>query len=285
MASPAEPILPPELERMIFEICAQSLPVFTTRLMLVARRVNQWVEPFLYRVICIGIYSAVPGFPLFTPENFASMMARKSPEFLRKAVRHFMIEDGSGYPSGGRDFLNICTEVEDLWLPYEDKSSVPSIQVLPLRRLEIDFSQFFRLPLSCKALSGLTHLALDDTPADYDLACTTFLALPKLTHLSFDGAFQFIRERVDQMLESLPLLGVMAAFAYDIDSFDHYSKWHITTDPRFVVLVPRPDFNRDWHSGARGGPDYWTNAENFVAKRRAGKIDPPGYMCECEWIY
>jgi hypothetical protein len=36
------PILPPELERGIFEICAISRPVSIPNLMLVAQRVKEW---------------------------------------------------------------------------------------------------------------------------------------------------------------------------------------------------------------------------------------------------
>ncbi|KAK7051870.1 hypothetical protein R3P38DRAFT_2684516 [Favolaschia claudopus] len=287
MSSPTEidPFLPIELERIIFQLCAQSLPVFTPQLMLVARRVKEWVEPFLYRVICIGLDSAAPGFPLFTPDTFTCMMTRKSPKFLRSAVRHFMVEDGSEYPV--RELLNICTEIEDLWLPLQDGSYVPIIQVLPLRRLGIDFRQFLRLPLTCRALSGLTHLAFTDslteTPGEYDAACAAFLALPKLTHLSFDGGIhsQFIRERIGQILESLPSLHVVVAFAYHI--FDFTGNRRIaTTDPRFVAFL-RPDFSLDWHAGARGGADYWTDAENSVAKRRAGESDFFHFLCN-SWL-
>ncbi|KAK7023290.1 hypothetical protein R3P38DRAFT_1103822 [Favolaschia claudopus] len=193
-----------------------------------------------------------------------------------------MVEDGGEYPD--RDFLNTRTEIENLWLPFQDENYVPLIQVLPLRRLGTDFRQFLRLPLTCRALSGLTHLAfpesLTETPRDYDAACAAFLALPKLTHLSFDGGFQFIQERVDRILESLPSLCVMVTFAYHIHDFIG-DRRTTSTDLRFVAYFPRPDFNLDWHAGAQGGADYWANAENFVAKRRAGEIDPLNYVCVC----
>ncbi|KAJ7629850.1 hypothetical protein B0H17DRAFT_1091096 [Mycena rosella] len=63
------PALPPELERQIFEICALFRPVSIPKLMLVAWRVKQWIEPILYRTVVIGALESATRdteFPVFT---------------------------------------------------------------------------------------------------------------------------------------------------------------------------------------------------------------------------
>ncbi|KAJ6550049.1 hypothetical protein B0H19DRAFT_1160293 [Mycena capillaripes] len=46
-------ILPPELERLIFEIAALESPKSMPALILVARRVQIWIEPLLYGVLAL----------------------------------------------------------------------------------------------------------------------------------------------------------------------------------------------------------------------------------------
>ncbi|KAJ6476352.1 hypothetical protein C8R45DRAFT_1102610 [Mycena sanguinolenta] len=49
-----EPVLPPELECEIFEVAARLDFYIIPSLLRVARRVRQWVEPFLYKVVVIN---------------------------------------------------------------------------------------------------------------------------------------------------------------------------------------------------------------------------------------
>ncbi|KIM38616.1 hypothetical protein M413DRAFT_447609 [Hebeloma cylindrosporum] len=49
------PKLPPELEREIFEICAFDCTEMCTVLVLVAKRVNTWIDPILLSTVCFSI--------------------------------------------------------------------------------------------------------------------------------------------------------------------------------------------------------------------------------------
>ncbi|KAK7051746.1 hypothetical protein R3P38DRAFT_2857187 [Favolaschia claudopus] len=273
----SEPILPLELERIIFESCATSLPVFIPQLMLVAYRVKEWVEPILYCVICIGLDSPVPSFPHLKPEAISFIMNKKSPDFLRNTVRHFMVENDLG--ATGKQLLELCPTVQSLSIPFEGEEWDPIIVILPLRRLDVDFRQFLRLPPTCAAFSCLTHLFLNGSPPNEKAACMALMALPKLTHLSLNCTRLFVLTNSHRILHSLPSLCVLVIFGSGV--------WHWrkvlqlpTRDLRFVMIIPAPDFTQDWHSGAGGGTDYWSTAGNFVAKRRAGEIDPLTYVCD-----
>ncbi|KAF7369482.1 hypothetical protein MVEN_00277900 [Mycena venus] len=84
-------MLPLELERDIFELCALSWPISIPKLMLVARCVKEWVEPLLYRIIALGPYGTVTGNPCFTDNIISSAIHQKPPTFFHSAVRHLML--------------------------------------------------------------------------------------------------------------------------------------------------------------------------------------------------
>ncbi|KAJ7059505.1 hypothetical protein C8F01DRAFT_1295466 [Mycena amicta] len=81
-----DPHFPPELEREIFETAAEMRWNDVPDLRLVARRVHEWLEPFLYRNIHISEHT------ISTPEEFLGIAASKSPEFLARAVRRVTIQ-------------------------------------------------------------------------------------------------------------------------------------------------------------------------------------------------
>jgi hypothetical protein len=46
----------------------------------------------------------------------------------------------------------------------------------------------------------------------------------------------------------------------------------LSEDVRFVCIEQK-DRRLDWLRGAHGDKDYWTRAEEFIASKRAGRID------------
>ncbi|KAJ6463149.1 hypothetical protein C8R47DRAFT_1202082 [Mycena vitilis] len=53
----------------------------------------------------------------------------------------------------------------------------------------------------------------------------------------------------------------------------------LAEDVRFVSMV-----SDDWVMGALAGVDYWTRAEDFIAKRRSGEINSLEYFVDGEDI-
>ncbi|KAJ6534527.1 hypothetical protein DFH09DRAFT_1092117 [Mycena vulgaris] len=53
----------------------------------------------------------------------------------------------------------------------------------------------------------------------------------------------------------------------------------LVRDTCFVVMRCR-EYVKDWQMGAHTGPDYWTRAEDFIAKCRSGEIDFLQYAIE-----
>ncbi|KAF7340658.1 hypothetical protein MSAN_02137800 [Mycena sanguinolenta] len=180
----ASPLFPRELEREIFEICALSQPVFIPKVMLVAQRVKEWIEPLLYRTIVLGF--RVPGVPSLPYHIVSSVICRKPKVFFHKAVRHLLVFTAL-YPTREVDsMLSLCTGVEDIWLFNARKALIPLVRSLPLKRLYVGFES---LPSpTLPMFSRLTHLHLR-VDQKMNLICAFVEALTALTHLSLTDSF------------------------------------------------------------------------------------------------
>ncbi|KAF7377246.1 hypothetical protein MSAN_00144900 [Mycena sanguinolenta] len=54
---------------------------------------------------------------------------------------------------------------------------------------------------------------------------------------------------------------------------DEYNVAELTQDPRFVVVVCS-EYCEDWVKGVQTGDDYWSRAEDHIAKRKSGQVNP-----------
>ncbi|KAJ7061751.1 hypothetical protein C8F01DRAFT_1252528 [Mycena amicta] len=127
------PILPFEIEGIIFETAAFSRPKQVPTLMLVAWRVHQWVEPLLYRTLSIRIpplnFFPMLEIPNITLTHLTHLIASKDATFL-DAVRNVAIP----LNMGKQDLERTC-------------SAFPNIETL-----------FARCPLRHPALPQLRRL-------------------------------------------------------------------------------------------------------------------------------
>jgi hypothetical protein len=97
------PKLTHDVERLIFEVAAKWPGVKPTRicnLMLVARRVHAWLEPFLYESIHITKQNIDPAL---------QAMASKPPDFLRANVKTLMLDNTSRRST--EEILRMCPGV------------------------------------------------------------------------------------------------------------------------------------------------------------------------------
>ncbi|KAJ7096939.1 hypothetical protein C8R44DRAFT_748718 [Mycena epipterygia] len=108
-------ILPPELERVVFEISALSHPKSILNLLRVARRVKHWVEPLLYRTLVIQrTAESTDLFPSCNPETFIQIARRHPAPFLRDTVRNLLV----WMPSTEEAYaiVSACSRVENLYI-------------------------------------------------------------------------------------------------------------------------------------------------------------------------
>jgi len=288
------PVLPPELEREIFEICALSRPVSIPKLMLIAQRVKDWVEPLLYRTMAVDYGRPVPGLgvPDYTLKAVLAAIHTKPPAFFPHAVRNLMLcawyDSTADELSAVETILRACTSVENLSVPQIPDALIPLVACLPLKHLYASCKLLLRaLPPTDAFFSRLTHIELEDVFEDKDdveTACTTLTALPHLTHVSFTSPELIpICPRLLKSCMALRVLICFLHYALDYSDENHAHAPTLVKDVRFVVMGCG-DLLEEWYAGVRHSADYWTHgadywrrAEIFIAKRRAREIDPLQY--------
>ncbi|KAJ6574383.1 hypothetical protein B0H19DRAFT_1371472 [Mycena capillaripes] len=283
MAEPKfHPDLPTELERAIFEIAAQARPLSIARFMRVAQRVKVWLEPLLYRTIAICLHRDELQRLDFGHPTFPSDRIHKSMQFPGHLVRHLLLWDISVEDAGV--MLSACRSIENLWIHdivVGDGQLFSVIENLPLTHLYCNISNLFgpqrRIDCSHRLFSKITHLSVFDSTLRNSITekmPTELRLIPHLTHLSFwDEAFVEICLLLLRGCKSLlvlvvlePALRRLAVMKRNPDELE------LAKDPRFVAMGCRSE-SKDWTTGAHTGIDYWSRAEDFIAKRRSGEID------------
>ncbi|KAJ7168471.1 hypothetical protein C8R46DRAFT_1091739 [Mycena filopes] len=274
-------ILPPELEREIFEFAALSRPVTIPKLMLVAWHVKEWVEPLLYRTIAFE--DPIDGYPAFTVDILLSAIRSKPAAFFHDAVRNLNLNHTDVSIEDAVRIVSLCSRLENAvaygsvllagnpHLPLKRATTIlrqildPSDSGTPLSQAH------FAHPL----LSNLTHLEVWDFLRGSQADDWTGLAtLPRLTHLAFNAFIKFpVFKHILEKSSTLEILLLLTPYsptqATEAGSQDDES---FVQDVRFAVML-HSGSTRDWQIGAHGGRDYWKRAEEFVASRRAGRVN------------
>ncbi|KAJ7620361.1 hypothetical protein FB45DRAFT_1094488 [Roridomyces roridus] len=264
------PVFPPEIERHIFELSALARPVLVPKLIFVAWRIKQWIEPILYRTIVLGrARSTMDGYPAFTSEALLSAIQTKAPGFIATAVQNLSIYDSA---AGYEEILSACTGVTNLRVLSLDTAFSAHIPSTLTQLYVYDFPH----ESSAFLFSQLTHLdvmGLNFLDIDLDAFHSSVALLPHLTHVSFsdrDYTPIFLR-----LLRGCPKIEVF--FYCDQDDEPLLDQETLAEDPRFVVLRLRAgtmwNWDYDWLMGVHCGRDYWYRVERFIQKRRSGEVD------------
>ncbi|KAJ6574439.1 hypothetical protein B0H19DRAFT_1124492 [Mycena capillaripes] len=282
-ASLSTTVFPPELERYIFEICGRSRPVVIPKLMLVAWRVLEWIEPLLYHTIAVQYTAAIDDYPIFTWPVLLAAIRSKPASFFHYSVHNICILFNDELQANVETLLSVCTGVQNLSiLRGIDGTTIDEMALITRLRLTHFYgtlnSVASRPPPTHPSFAYITHLGLKSWDATWPpddlmlLNCDHLSFMPRLTHLSFDGS-GYIQKSL-HILETCKFLRVLVAFHVYSPPSDIGA---LSRDLRFVAMR-NDNFLRDWQKGALTGVDYWARAEDFIAKRRSGEIDALEYM-------
>ncbi|KAJ6504505.1 hypothetical protein DFH09DRAFT_1201308 [Mycena vulgaris] len=271
--------LPPELERQIFEVAAalyiSSIPAFLR----VARRVKIWIEPLLYRVLCIYLSSSDHEPQTLSLDVIHTMMDAKSASFFQAHVRHVQF---TGYfpPQRMEKVLSVCKNVVNISLSdaihWETPTLLRLLKALPLQQLSVKLQQLFPDPLavdfSHTMFSNITHLEICDRVRGWETSWPGLALIPRLTHLSVDNDTipNPIYQDVLECCKDLQVLVLVYETRMSLVA-RALARAELATDPRFVMLVWSS--RRRWAEGVRTGDDCWARAEALVSQRRAGETD------------
>ncbi|KAJ6476747.1 hypothetical protein C8R47DRAFT_1141340 [Mycena vitilis] len=287
------PVLPAELEREIFEVASLSWPRSIPRFMLVAWRVYAWVEPLLYRVVIVDDRDkSSPGtHPLAIKSSILlSLIDTKPSSFFKDNVRHLLLFSHGMAAKAEADVLAACSNVEDLWWSSRAHASVSLIK-MPLKRLHCRLNHVFdfRIHFGHGVFTSVTHLEIFDKIQPEGGTMEVWGAmtrLPHLTHLAFnDTAYLPMCLVLLPTWDSLQVLAILLYYwAYrNPVLLEECGVAELAQDARLVTMSSDSDKSlEDWIMGAYAGVDYWSRAEEFIAKQRSGEINPLRYFVDGE---
>ncbi|KAF8645119.1 hypothetical protein AX16_007948 [Volvariella volvacea WC 439] len=261
--SHADPILPPELEELIFKLAAWGDRAHAPRLLLVAHRVHYWVEPIVYdTIVCSSHCEWHPLCPQPPVARYAGH------------VRHLLLVD-LDIDDHCWEHLSACRRVEDLaiWAELTPKT-ISWISGLPLKRLSVHIEDLFRdgtLDFRHPVFFNITHLdILDDI--DFWGRLDELPLLPDLTHLSLNGP-NVDYATVDHILKNCKRLRVLFLV--------HGNKYLDTLPQDRRIVVPEHlgghdgrvvnEWVDEWKLGCVAGEDYWERADRLVASREQAR--------------
>ncbi|KAJ7798728.1 hypothetical protein B0H14DRAFT_3543983 [Mycena olivaceomarginata] len=256
----ADPYLPPELERQIFEITALSCPKDIPTLMHISRRIKYWVEPLLYRL------------PPVTTADLLDHITTKSPSFFGSSVTHFYF-DGDIPISTLDAILGACLGIDNLvFAPgtYNTQYQQFLSRLRCLRRLATFLRSLFQgpfdftVPLFC----NITHLEIWENYAALQAEiCTGLARMPRLTHLALNTVASVVLALHPRLLGHMRLYAIV----FFVRHRPNPTPLGVD-DARFVCIVRDSCFT-DWFHGATSGLDFWALADALITARRAGKVN------------
>ncbi|KAJ7045278.1 hypothetical protein C8F04DRAFT_1388810 [Mycena alexandri] len=258
------PALPPELECAIFAYAAlgrsaTEIPV----LFLVARRVKEWIEPFLlYRTVLLPTNS--PEFegdasPRISSDIFLDALATKPPSFFESVVRHLFIPQDA-HTSNIGPILTVCRGVTTLFAgcnlrPHRELLAFNSLERLSIRLGEL-FPDTQPVNLLSPMFANITHLELLDTSPSgrfVNSVCEVVGRIAQLTHLAFN-CVEFCAALPRYIRRSLRCV-VLRHRWHDLRT-PHDGGAALGHDARFVCVAGWAGYEADWLRGVNGGDDY-----------------------------
>ncbi|KIK13990.1 hypothetical protein PISMIDRAFT_17614 [Pisolithus microcarpus 441] len=257
--------LPVEIEQMIFLLCAEHEDRHTY--LLVARRVQLWLEPILYRIVHL------------TTEKVAKKFlhsVKSHPKFAETTVKVLFFRATVEIETAGT-ILKVCNGIEDLTLriPCHLIGKNPLLGPLDalqqLHTLSVDLASIFNnrviyLP-NIDVLHRVTHLHISNAWASWQGGSQTIGVeeLEQVTHLSIH--FSTMRTDVSILRGILERdnLTVMVLWRKASMTEDQIREWlrsHELIDRRIVILN-----SADFFSTVQSG-GFWKNVESLVEWRR-----------------
>lgn len=242
------------------------------------------IEPLLYRVLFISSTSRgmrMHGFLTIPSNILVNLISTKPASFFESSVKHIFFSASDVVPlSSVKAILAACPGITSL---FPARSEVPTNvrplgTILPsLRRLSIDVTDLFpaHLDFTESVFRNLTHLEIlhswnPRNPKMSDL-WNSLALIPHLTHISFNSISLYTVTSANMQANArLQCIVILVMDEFQDDELDLLHP--LSEDVRFVC-IEQEDRRLDWLRGAHGGKDYWTCAEEFIAAKRAGRID------------
>ncbi|GLB43218.1 hypothetical protein LshimejAT787_1301190 [Lyophyllum shimeji] len=271
------PILPPELERDIFERAAWSCRGTAVVFALVARRVQQWMESYLYDTVTLASRTVC--------DRFLYVVGVRPPAFFVATVKSLCIP-GDIAPEDALRVLEVCKGVVNLayWITVCIRPSryFAAISSLRPERLSINAGGLFgrEVPpdFTHPFFEQVTHLEVVDWPfVALSSVPSRFELLPSLTHLAVDvdRYDESIINQLRSVLKACPRLRVLLCLVPNeramIDASHAFRE--LDKDDGRIVILSDSDPLENWEGSLIGSYDTcpWTYAEAMIVEKRNSK--------------
>ncbi|KAH8818620.1 hypothetical protein DL96DRAFT_1621592 [Flagelloscypha sp. PMI_526] len=268
------PRLPPELEQRIFVEAAEADGRKTlSTLLLVARRVHEWLEPLLYSFLSLEPSSS---------SHKVATLSQKSASFLSTSISSVLL----GSVSAGLDYLTWSyvfqllkrtVGIQDLTLtgfvPMEHVSQMtalyPRLRILTLDHIATIAFQRFLSKNPEFIFPTLSHL--DCSRLGFPTPDIVKCQLPALTHFMVEYQPSFIT-LVSALLSEIPQLERVVFRCRNRRMFNELSTyvgkdWMAHNRTRFVrIVVPEENTEALWRMKAFENFSLWQIAEDEVRR-------------------
>ncbi|KAJ6482575.1 hypothetical protein C8R45DRAFT_1001916 [Mycena sanguinolenta] len=272
------PLLPPDLEREIFEMAVELYPQTIPSLLHVSRRVYEWIQRIKYRSVARqGTLSTCT-----TRVLIRAIQSNSKPQsFFHNCVRHLHLSciDGEAVENAPM-ILSACTGLRSLRLVIDTDEIqpdllLPALTTMKLRELSAYLKLIFAGPIPTPMLTSVTHLDIFDSipPNSDDAQIPRWLAqFPVLTHVTMREGSVWLARNILSVCKKLQVLILLQLYykaymkAEDFPSIE---------DDRLLYMLAQDVWNEEhWVTGSNRGVDFWASAEAFIAKKRRGEIAP-----------
>ncbi|KAJ7151949.1 hypothetical protein C8R46DRAFT_482350 [Mycena filopes] len=275
------PILPPELERTIFELAALTDRTRIPNLVLVAWRVKTWLEPLLYQTIILSPSRAatqICGLPIFNHDVLRGIMTNHERRAHFRHLRALIFDSTPETLPDLPGLLETCPGLTKIFAllarsPDIDRHRVSALGALNnLTHLTADLGRLFapyQLDFAHPLFRNITHLELWeglDFAADWDRVVLGVASLPKLTHIAFNYP---PRNNFQAITTNTQLRCIV-----DLCDPDDDDEPVMAVDDVRVVRIHPGNYLHNWVDGAEGREDYWTRADALILAKRAMCTQP-----------
>ncbi|TFK58929.1 hypothetical protein BDN72DRAFT_661869 [Pluteus cervinus] len=256
----AEPRLPSDLERLIFEDVARTDRKYIPNLMLVCQRVKEWTESTLYSVV-IRHTSSHPPLEYCPPIERLPSYAHH----VHHLLVYFQIEEESL-----QDHLKLCKNLTNvaLWGDTLCPGALELLSALPLRSLIIKIPAIFPngppYNFQNQMFRGLTYLQILDNGLSRD-QISGLAALDNLTHLWLNNTGE--EQIVKDILRHCPKIRVLVLC--ESNQLVRHGGAPATFEPRVVFAsFSLGLYVRDWIRFSEARECFWDLAEREVEEKR-----------------
>ncbi|KAJ3508525.1 hypothetical protein NLJ89_g5702 [Agrocybe chaxingu] len=209
----SSPRLPLELERDIFEIAAYQDLGSAYQLLFVAKRVYQWIEPMVYRVLLrfttkpTRLRSSLRSCPLL---DQCQTDQEPSPRLKQVSsyTTHLMVQDV--HANVANEILKLHSRVQDLalWaISGSHRQLAHTLTTLRLQRLSTSLDKLLLqddgLQFDPTLFPYLTHLDIVDAGEYRDRVFSKLHLLPRLSHFAWSTVFFVISSDIEEAIKTL----------------------------------------------------------------------------------